>query len=102
MRGSLFVPSPLLSSAGLVLVLSEREYSPLGSALAVSTASLCFLSSPRGCFRELQPLFRRIIRLHRLGLNNHACVTLLPCFASGGDCPCHIAGCGCYRHYTDD
>jgi len=60
MRGSLFVPSPLLSSAGLVLALFEREFSPLGSALAVSTASLCFLSSPRGCFRELQPHLIRV------------------------------------------
>ena len=38
--------------------LSEREFSSLGSALAVNTASLCFLSSPRGCFREPLSAFR--------------------------------------------
>ena len=36
---------------GSVLVLFEREFSLLGPALAVSPASLCFLFSPRGCFR---------------------------------------------------
>ena len=41
--------------------LSEREFSPLGSALAVSTASLCFLFSPRGCFREPLSAFRRSV-----------------------------------------
>ncbi len=72
--------------------LDNPIYRSIGKRSGISAAPLrSLLFSSRGCFRELQPLFRRIVGLHRLGLNNHACVAFLPCLASGGDCPCHVA-----------
>ena len=45
---------------------------------------------------------RCIIRLHRLGLDDHARIAFLPCVVSGGDSPCYVAGCGGNRHHADD
>ena len=47
-------------------------------------------------------LLRRIVGLHRFGLDDYRGVAFLPCFASGGDSSCHVAGRGGYRHYADD
>ena len=61
-----------------------------------------WLFSSRGCFRELQPLFRRIIRLNGFRLNDDGCVIPLDvpafCFHRSRD----IAGCGSYCHHADD
>ena len=50
----------------------------------------------------LQPLLRSVVGLHRLRLNDDACVIPLDVPAFGRHRPCHVAGCGSYRHNADD